>query len=149
MGVTQRIVELFEAVDKLTTVDKTSTLTRFVPRQKRFVSIHKRKRQPNGTKMFFVPPKNVPKTISGVFGTIITLNSTPYKVCYRGVTKGVVELFEAVDNLAVVEHPFISQKVFIKSFGKSQFLHKSVNLFFTLAIIKDKLTNLNKNWRFH
>ena len=39
----------------------------------------------------------------------------------------------------------ISQKVFIKSFCKSQFPHKSVNLFFILVIIKDKLTNLCGN----
>jgi len=37
---------------------------------------------------------------------------------------------------------FISQKVFIKSFGKSQFPHKSVNLFFILVIVKDTLTDL-------
>ena len=30
----------------------------------------------------------------------------------------------------------------IKSFCKSQFPHKSVNLFFTLLIVKDKLTDL-------
>ena len=30
----------------------------------------------------------------------------------------------------------------IKSFYKSQFLHKSVNLFFTSVIVKDKLTDL-------
>ena len=34
------------------------------------------------------------------------------------------------------------RQVFMKSIGKSQFPHKSVNLFFTLAIIKDKLTDL-------
>ena len=37
---------------------------------------------------------------------------------------------------------FISQKLFIKSFCKSQFPHKSSNLFFILVIIKDTLTNL-------
>jgi len=36
----------------------------------------------------------------------------------------------------------ISQKVFLKSFCKSQFPHKSVNLFFILVIVKDKLTDL-------
>ncbi len=36
----------------------------------------------------------------------------------------------------------ISHKVFIKPFRKSQFLHKSVNLFLTLVIIKCKLTDL-------
>jgi len=36
----------------------------------------------------------------------------------------------------------ISQKVFIKVFCKIQFPHESVNLFFTLVMIKDKLTDL-------
>jgi len=36
----------------------------------------------------------------------------------------------------------VSQKVFMKSFFKSQFPHKSVNLFFILVIRKDKLTDL-------
>ena len=40
---------------------------------------------------------------------------------------------------------FISQRVFIKSFCKSPFPHKSVNLFFILVTIKDKLTNLCGN----
>jgi len=40
---------------------------------------------------------------------------------------------------------FISQKVFIKSFCKNRFPHKSVNSFFTLAIIKSKLTELCVN----
>ena len=35
--------------------------------------------------------------------------------------------------------------VFIKLFCKSQFPHKSVNLFFILVIIKDKLTDLCGN----
>ena len=39
----------------------------------------------------------------------------------------------------------ISQKVFIKSFCKSQFPHKSVNLFFISVMIKDKLTDLCGN----
>ena len=39
----------------------------------------------------------------------------------------------------------ISHKVFIKSFSKIQFPHKSVNLFFILVIVKDKLTNLYGN----
>ena len=38
----------------------------------------------------------------------------------------------------------ISQKVF-KSFCKSQFPHKFVNLFFISVIIKDKLTDLCEN----
>ena len=37
---------------------------------------------------------------------------------------------------------FISQKVLIKSCCKSQFLHKPVNLFFILVIVKDKLTDI-------
>ena len=36
----------------------------------------------------------------------------------------------------------VSQKVFIKSFCKSQFPHKSVNFIFILVIIKDDLANL-------
>jgi len=39
----------------------------------------------------------------------------------------------------------VSQKVFIKSFCKSQFPHKSVNLLFILVIIKDNLTDLCGN----
>ena len=35
---------------------------------------------------------------------------------------------------------FISQKVYVKSFCRSQFPHKSVNLSFTSVIVKDKLT---------
>jgi len=38
--------------------------------------------------------------------------------------------------------PFISHKVFSKSFCKSQFPHKSINLFFILVIVKGKLTYL-------
>ena len=36
----------------------------------------------------------------------------------------------------------ISHKVFEKLFCKSQFPHKSVNFFFILVIVKDKLTDL-------
>jgi hypothetical protein len=36
----------------------------------------------------------------------------------------------------------ISQNVFMKSFGNNQFPHKSVNLFFILVTMKDKLTPL-------
>ena len=42
-------------------------------------------------------------------------------------------------------HDVISQQVFIKSFSKSQFPHKFVNLFFILVMIKDKSTNLYGN----
>ena len=38
----------------------------------------------------------------------------------------------------------ISQKVFVKSFCRSEFPHKSVNLFYVLVIIKDKLTDLSR-----
>ena len=38
----------------------------------------------------------------------------------------------------------ISHKLFLKSFCKSQFPHKFVNLFFILDIVMDKLTDL---WR--
>ena len=37
---------------------------------------------------------------------------------------------------------FISHKEFLKSFCKSQFPRKFVNLFFILGIVKDKLTDL-------
>ena len=40
------------------------------------------------------------------------------------------------------QYVFISQKVFLKSFCKSQFPHKSVHLFFISVIVEDKLTNL-------
>ena len=40
------------------------------------------------------------------------------------------------------ESDLISHKVFLKSVCKGQFPHKSVKLFFTLAIVKDKLTDL-------
>ena len=39
----------------------------------------------------------------------------------------------------------ISQKVFIKSFGKSQFTHRSVNLSFSITNLKNKLTDLCGN----
>ena len=39
----------------------------------------------------------------------------------------------------------ISQKVCITSLCKCQFPHEFVNVFFTLAIIKDKLTDLCGN----
>jgi len=39
----------------------------------------------------------------------------------------------------------ISQKVFIKSFFKSQFPHKSVKLSFIITNMKNKLTNLRGN----
>ena len=41
-----------------------------------------------------------------------------------------------------VASDLISHKVFLKSFCKSQFPHKSVNLFFILVIMKDELTDL-------
>ena len=42
-------------------------------------------------------------------------------------------------------HKFISPKVFTKSLCKSQFPQKSVNLFFIITNIKNKLTNLCGN----
>jgi len=36
----------------------------------------------------------------------------------------------------------LSHTVFLKSFCKSRFPHKSVNLFFILVIVKDKLTDM-------
>ena len=43
----------------------------------------------------------------------------------------------------LLEEDLISHKVFLKSFYKSQFPHKSVILFFTLVIVKDKSTDLS------
>jgi len=44
---------------------------------------------------------------------------------------------------ATSENPeLISHKVFLKSFCKGQSPHKSVNVFFILVIVKDKLTGL-------
>ena len=40
---------------------------------------------------------------------------------------------------------FIFRKVHIKSFCKSQFPHRSVNVFFTFVIKEDKLTDLCEN----
>ena len=40
---------------------------------------------------------------------------------------------------------FISHKMSVKSFCKSQFPHKFVILFFILVIMKDTLTNLSGN----
>ena len=39
------------------------------------------------------------------------------------------------------EEDLISHEVFVKLFCKSQFLHKSVNLFFTLVIVNDNLAD--------
>ena len=44
-----------------------------------------------------------------------------------------------------VSEQFISQKVFIESFYKTQFPHKSVILLFFSVITKDTLTNLCGN----
>ena len=49
------------------------------------------------------------------------------------------------DLLAVSLSIFISHKVFVKSFCKSQFPRKSVKLFFILATMKYKLTDLCGN----
>ena len=46
------------------------------------------------------------------------------------------------DRPADVSHHLISHKMFLKSFCKSRFPHKFVNLFFISAVVKDKLTNL-------
>ena len=43
---------------------------------------------------------------------------------------------------------FVSHKVFLKSFCESQFPHESVNLFFTLVIVKKKLMDLWGGWTF-
>jgi hypothetical protein len=48
-------------------------------------------------------------------------------------------------SLKTCPDDLISQTVLIKSFCKSQFLHKSVNLFFILVIMKDKLKDLCGN----
>ena len=47
--------------------------------------------------------------------------------------------------LAVDARSYLSQTVIIKSICKSQFSHKSVDLFFALVIIKDTLTDLYGN----
>ena len=44
------------------------------------------------------------------------------------------------------DHAFISLKGFIKSCCKSQFPCKSVNVFFILIMMKDKLTDLWGTW---
>ena len=43
-------------------------------------------------------------------------------------------------------HKLISHKVLSKSFCKSQFPHRFVNLFFIPVIVKDALTDLCGNW---
>jgi len=40
---------------------------------------------------------------------------------------------------------FISHKVFLRAFCKSRLTHKSVNVFFILVIVKNKLTDLCGN----
>ena len=45
-------------------------------------------------------------------------------------------------TLATDGDKFISHKVFLKAFCKSQFPHKSVKVFFISVIVKDKLTDL-------
>ena len=55
---------------------------------------------------------------------------------------------EELQRLEILHQPepgFISQRVLIKSFLKSQFPHKSVNFLLILVIIEDKLTNLCGN----
>ena len=46
----------------------------------------------------------------------------------------------------VEKYDFISQTAFRKSFCKSQFPHKSVNLFFIVTDMKNKLTDFCGNW---
>ena len=48
-------------------------------------------------------------------------------------------------NRSDTRDELISQKVFIRSFRKSQFPHKFVNLYFILVIINDELTDLCGN----
>ena len=43
------------------------------------------------------------------------------------------------------EDTHISHKVFIKSFGKSQLPHKSVNVYLILVMVKGELTDLLGN----
>ena len=45
-------------------------------------------------------------------------------------------------RLVHLQSPFISDKVFVKSFCRSQLPHKSVNLSFTVTNMKHKLTKL-------
>ena len=50
-------------------------------------------------------------------------------------------LHGAKHTVSIPPPSFISPEVFVKSCCKSQLQHKSVNLFFKLVIIKNKLTN--------
>ena len=52
------------------------------------------------------------------------------------------QLFSQREVLGLEANTLISHKVFLKSFCKSQFPHKSVNLFFISVTVKDKLTDL-------
>ena len=45
-------------------------------------------------------------------------------------------------HITIPSTSFISHKVHSKSFGKSRFPHNFVNIFLTLAIVKDKLMDL-------
>ena len=62
-----------------------------------------------------------------------------------GVRFGVEVFMFWVHGMGFGVRGFISQKVFIKSFCKSQFPHKYVNLFFISVTTTDKLTGLCGN----
>ena len=55
---------------------------------------------------------------------------------------------EQAQGLSLSKFPddFISQNLFVKSFCKSQFPHKSVNLSFSITNVKNKFTDLCGNW---
>ena len=63
--------------------------------------------------------------------------SDPNRLMGRG--RGMAEALKKEEKV------LISLKVFIKSFCKSQFPHKSVNLSFIITDLKDKLTSLCGN----
>ena len=64
---------------------------------------------------------------------------------HRHILAGVEPLPQLSFELRVEYAECISQKVFITSFLKSQFPHKSVNLSFIIATMKDKLTDFRGN----
>ena len=77
----------------------------------------------------------VPISLTGV---LISVMGEPISVVGVPISMMTVILLSFRDDL-------ISQKVLMKSFYKSRFPHKSVNLFSVLVIVKDDLTNLCGN----
>ena len=60
------------------------------------------------------------------------------EVPLQGSGVRVPENLGRVASVEELRYKLISHKVFLKSFCKSQFPHKSVNLFFILVIVMDK-----------